>query len=1172
MDNRYQCLGLQGITQSPGLKRFVRNNWDYMVSGYGCDYYQFGGDNDMKFVSCIKGSPSGPQESGLDLHFSSYTNWTLWFDSALDTDASSHKYMVRRSPQGKERFPLRVICPDVLSRLQPGDMLEGRVIAFVKQGTIADPDTCAISDIDGEAVQIVGRIRYLQNHTFSFGEFHSSFLEVNVDTELGLITMLALPEALDPDLKIGSRICASAYLSMDMSIRTINSAIPGFASHIHNAYADFPGDDTEKEYLYGFEPSCENAINVLLASREQRDIFRFGRCCADTVLFAEGDTTTVLDRWELIPHLDPILRSADSAEAVPEVVNPNGTLYPGSGSIVMNGGREILVLDTDEYGFVCCITHLSGGQFHGSSHRELHLYHTLARAICHRRLRDLEKVMDANCTYYSDDSGSKGFGIRDIVNRMYTVSTALGLDFQYSYEIVPAHEELIAADLDDLPGIYRGEWCMRLHQGTEKVLSAIAFIRLNQAGQIRNIRLSRNGAYLKAFAKASNTVPVKTNYPRVNDLLEQKYGSQDPISAMRQDDIQVADESGVYVWQKADQFIQKWFRRNDYHPDDTQLLDDCIGYRCTRKGKAYAIYVYAYGTYITAIPSPDACASLRSHPLSQERTILVICLHVTAERNSDGKTDFFVSRYDSKDDPPEVWHLGRIGQKNAFLFFPRQEMIDLENRLMAAFNATRLDILQSLLSKDAYLERLNGTQAVNVGMYGFLYFLREHHGVMKTAFLRFDDRVYNAVPYIDNACYITFSVDRQDRICSIELCPLDESYRELILTDEVITTHPMDQVPALKQAAFLQPNTLSRFSMLLTFDNGETRRYDAPNISGSEEVVSWCDNSFTDKIFQNGRIADHIHREDHILYSRFQNRYQGVEFINGASISTVELYHSSYPVGQFPYRDDADVFSLQGSSSSPPFFVGHIRNMDPADPLYLFDREKRIAKTLPAQYQDTPIVCYPFCGGYSEGLLMVSTMGEVPLAYYHDRSGCAGMWGWLDTDLHTVIAPQYVFALNFQNGKAIVCKGEWCTTEKNGSLQYWCEQEAWGVIDPSGQEIIPCQFDALYEIEGSERLYLVHSGGWENGHSQIYDITEHRIILELDFPFDIVYIFNECFVTDDDILVFLTHLPGKGEDVLYAYDLQEKKYTIYAESYTERTFNGQSKVTVNVDGQEIILF
>lgn len=66
--------------------------------------------------------------------------------------------------------------------------------------------------------------------------------------------------------------------------------------------------------------------------------------------------------------------------------------------------------------------------------------------------------------------------------------------------------------------------------------------------------------------------------------------------------------------------------------------------------------------------------------------------------------------------------------------------------------------------------------------------------------------------------------------------------------------------------------------------------------------------------------------------------------------------------------------------------------------------------------------------------------------------------------------------------------------------------------------------------------------------------------------------FNECFVTDRNILVFMDHQAGEGLDYLYTYDLNDGKCLTYKEEYRERTFNGQSRVVVNRDGKDIIVF
>ena len=70
------------------------------------------------------------------------------------------------------------------------------------------------------------------------------------------------------------------------------------------------------------------------------------------------------------------------------------------------------------------------------------------------------------------------------------------------------------------------------------------------------------------------------------------------------------------------------------------------------------------------------------------------------------------------------------------------------------------------------------------------------------------------------------------------------------------------------------------------------------------------------------------------------------------------------------------------------------------DGLYLICQETQTAKRLPEEYQNTPIYISPDCGGYKSGFIMVSKMGEMDLAYHHNKEGCAGLWGWIDRDLN----------------------------------------------------------------------------------------------------------------------------------------------------------------------------
>ncbi|MGI6029155.1 MAG: WG repeat-containing protein [Candidatus Heteroscillospira sp.] len=1170
MKFRCACFELCGILENPALAKHISANIRYTIPGFGCDYHLCTFKDDLEFNMCVVSENDKIMPIGIDLHFSSNSVWTAICDSIIDDESTSHEYIVHSVCGAGNQFPVRVICPDVMPRIKPGCEIYGQVVAFGANGKVAkeaDVGNTLVA-IDGHAVMLNGKITDLHEQTFSFENIIREYYEFEVETTLGSLTVIVLKKNIVGAPEIGDRLSVKCYISMDVAIPPRGNRTNYFSG---SNYPQLPGDTGERSYRYGCTRNHKQALMVLEEAAKHKNAIRFGRCCADEVLFIDVDgNERVMDRWGTAGEFGKLFSATHTVEPVLTVSGLSGTkTYLGG---ILLDGETYVVIGTNEDGLVEYVALLSADQYMSDADTERYLLLILAEALCSGSVNRLHSVMSDTCIYRSDCSGKRLYGLRDIIESIRNVRSNLDETNRYRYELVPASEEIRKDAKSDLPGVMTGDWCFRLWQQNEGGTPvAIVFIQHNDCGQITNILLAHRSAYLNTYAmEASPSVEKSENYA-VDVLLNQVFGEVDTISAMRKKDVSAPDEEGVYVWQKADQYIRDWFQNNTYRLDSSELFDDCIGYACTRKGIDYAVYMYAYGKQKSTILDGDYCAKLRGHVLSNSRTILVIYLHVTTEEDECGKTTFFVGGYGSKDTEPEVWNLGWIGSKSAILYYPRKEMIDLGHRFMAAYNSQRLDILKAILADSTTLDFMDASSIMNDAVYSSLSNYFKEYGTMKTAFVRFNDVVYSEVPYIEGLCYVDFSVNQQNKIDHIGFNPLDENYRELIVTDEVLTSHPMDEVPLLEKIAFLPPSERSRFAMLLTFVNGETRRYDVPGEFDEDEVVTWKKNAFTYKMFRNGRIANPVWRNDAMFYRNYPQQHQGVEFINGVSISTVELYHNSYPVGRFHYDDGPEVFKYE-SNEDDGFAVGTIRDLDPADPLYLFDTRNKVAVTIPEQYQHTPIYCYPSCGGYSEGMVMVSTMGELDLQYHHNRQACAGMWGWLDTELNIVIEPQYVFALNFYGGRALVCKGEWGIKEVDGKTRYWCENEQWGVIDKNGKDIVPCKFDELYEIENTDRLYFVHEGGWDNGHYAVFDIQKQKIILELDFDFDMGYMFNECFVDENDLLVFVNHLPGEGEDLIYVYDLQEKKFIAYADSYTERTFNGQSRVVVQRDGHDIIVF
>lgn len=236
--------------------------------------------------------------------------------------------------------------------------------------------------------------------------------------------------------------------------------------------------------------------------------------------------------------------------------------------------------------------------------------------------------------------------------------------------------------------------------------------------------------------------------------------------------------------------------------------------------------------------------------------------------------------------------------------------------------------------------------------------------------------------------------------------------------------------------------------------------------------------------------------------------------------------------------------------------------------LYFINRKKGEAYRLPDKYKDTPIVLYHPCGGFHEGLIMVSLLGEIRLQYHHSFFDTAGMWGWIDPEGNEVIPPQYVFAMSFFDGRAVVCKGDWSVDERG---RYWCENEQWGIIDKKGKEIVPCRFDEIFDIEGTDRFILCHEGGWEKGRQCVFDVEKGKVILEMESYFDGSYMFNEC-CFENGMIVFDEHEAGQEKDIISAYSVADEKWLVYREPYEGLELNGKTRIVVNKDGQDIVVF
>lgn len=1160
-----KIMGLEALYEKntwDALHENISQNTRYIIPGYMYNYRLRSFPGYIEFHRCEM--PDGTIVK-TDMHFSADSFWEFEVRALAKEDVSAPFYWLEGDDGNT--VPVRIICPDVLPSIEPGDILYGQIVAFADCVSLAAPLSSVRKAVaaEGEYATVNGCVERAAKGHFVFQNVESSFWEIDIDTENGQLTVVVAENNINFTPVEGCVISVHGILSMDIATDIAERENVVFSEPEYEEILE----EADAVYRHGFLVDFHRNQRVIISSILKGELSRILRCCKESVEFAssiEGKKIVwIRDREGILDELKYALPENVSDVEVNHILTCETESRIGHDGIVVSSakGVELVIwFDIDENGFICRMEFFSPDKCTVGIDHELHLYAMFAYALCNNKSFLLYEYLTPGCMYRSEYADACRVGSRNIIERFADIDSNLDESTKYTFEFARIKDELCRSE--NLPPMYRGKYCTVQYQSGK--VAYVALIEMTEEHKISNILISRNGSYLKRFAQTEQ--PKVSQAKSVREVLYTVYGIDATIETMRERELPTDDRQGVYVWKKADEFATEWFEEYGYKVSGSSVMEDCIAYTCHRRGTDYAVFFYAYGEEPMPPMDGDYCAKLREEDISYGREVLILCIRVTCEVDENGAVKYAIESCYGEDRDIEPWRLITVNGRNILQYYPRKELVDLNLSLIAAYNGRNLDAMKALFAQDIVLEDYERDgQFMNDGFYSALSYRREQCGEMKLAYIRKGKFCFSAVPYIENRAFISFVVGK--KIEKLLWHSLGEEYCELLIAENTELACIADEPPLLSSVEFLEPSDISRFSMRLTFANGEIKRYDIPG-EWNDEIIRFQGYIMTDKIFRNGRILEHISLPFWRGYHNYAQRGQGVEFVTGAAISTAELYNDSYPIEKFSY---ADMEQVHVDYDEEGYGFGTIPDMDPANPYYLFDKNTMTATVLPGEYQDTPIYIYPSCGGYSEGLIMVSKMGKLNLHYHHDRSACAGLWGWLDRDMNVVIQPKYVYAMNFANGRAIVCKGKWdVTTAEDGEKRYWCNNEQWGVIDQQEREVIPCRFDEIYEVDNTDRLYIVHEGGWEEGHYSIYDVQEQKIILELDFDFDMGYMFNGCFVADGDILVFMNHIPGEGEDLLYVYDLCNKKYIAYAESYTERTFNGESKVVVNKDGKEIIIF
>ena len=743
----------------------------------------------------------------------------------------------------------------------------------------------------------------------------------------------------------------------------------------------------------------------------------------------------------------------------------------------------------------------------------------------------------------------------------------------------------------------------------------------------------------------STVTPLTTHDRHVTELRNAFAGQKWETSA--------ETTAEIYIWRKADEYIQQWLTEKGYSVLESQIFDDCIGYRCNRQGDAYTIFMYAYGKKKTTQLDGEYCSKFKSFPFAQDSTILIVYLKVDRKINGSN-IEYKVGSYDGTGSEPALCRLNEIDGKPILEYYVRKEMEDQLWAFMYAFNREDTDIYECIITDDNPAivgdPKYSGV-LMNIVFYRTLRSMHRNYGDMKLGYVRYNDVVYFSVPYIEDFGFFSWSsYNTNNRIHLIGRHPFDDGkrkFKEFIKTEQREPDHLFAHIPTLINAVPLSPVATERFAVKLFFDNGECRKYVLPIASKDEraDVLSYRNHVFTDKIWASVAVIP-----------RHESRYEGypecgpaMMFKNEFYISGIRCYIESMPYSEPEFTDEVvytddthkirkiwkwnvdslweddetgllkvlisgQAFNWYGKSvfasvdgkrlTSLTFDIIHdfqenlARVAVSGHGFGFVDKEMKFV--VPMKYDEAGDFKggkarvrlgdrwlfvdqsgrelelgnkidhsnYQEVGDFSEGMCRVSTLKLrfMDLSYHSDHHQIAGTWGFVNEAGEEVISPQYVYANDFENGIAIVAKGQWTIDpkwdNKYSQGRYWTGEELWGAIDKDGNEIIPFIFDEIRHFFDRTDIFMVHYGGWKSGHWGVIDCKGHWLAEP---------IFGGIgYETGKDKVVFYAKDPDTTCDDLPmgVYDLTQQK-VLFEPQFLDVYFHENGDMVVKVFDKEL---
>lgn len=865
----------------------------------------------------------------------------------------------------------------------------------------------------------------------------------------------------------------------------------------------------------------------------------------------------------------------------------------------------------------------------------------LGRAFSDGFFDELRPLLSEKCKYHSDYSNKTMQGAKTIISRMKKVHSNVDDSCRYTYKEILLDDVIISNNKDHKLCPY----ALLLYQFSDKKPVAVVVCEIMD-DKITNILLSRDkSSFNISFRGEEIEKDSKNDLPStVTPFTPHDKQVKELQDAFRGQKVREPDEEGeLYIWRKADGFMKKHLPNSGYEILESQIFDDCVGYRCIRNGYAYTIFMYAYGKEKTTQLDGEYCSKLKDLDFAKVSIILILYLHVNRYMDGD-EIKYTILNY-CDEALYDFWELDYVENKPILNFFPRKEMRDLVYKLMYAFNHESIDVYEHIMvaKNPSFCFYGDGGQVFNDAFYWHLIDLHREYGDMKLGYVRKNDVIYSSVPYIDGLGFFGFEVENNtDKILRVYGEPFDGGdikALEFIRTNQREPEALFDYIPKLVSATALKPVSTERFAVKLIYDNGECRKYVLPiDITNEDkEVVSYKGHIFTNKIWSSVTVID-SHKS---RYNKYPDGGNAISFKNGLYISGVVCYEDSEPYSEpnktnklvyedeqysvrkvwdwkvnslyedsetgilkvltsgfaFNYYGKSTFASVDGERLTSLTF-DYIDNFSEELALVAIGGrgygfvDKKINFVIPMKYDEADAFNngkakvrldnkwssinkaglsiempseknYQEIGEFYEGMCRVTTLKLrfMDLAYHSDYENIAGIWGYVNEKGEEVISPKYIYANDFENGIAIVAKGQWTIDKKwdneHNQGRYWTEEEFWGGIDKNGNEVIPCIFDEIKHFNDDSDYYMAHFGGWKNGKWGVID-RHGKWVAEPIFE-DIGYNYK------DGLFTFYPEDKWSGADdiPMGIYDIKQKK-VLFEPQFLDINFMDDGDIEVEV--------